>query len=155
MDEQGIKVLVERYNEVSLSVSKLANYLIKEQMDSEITSDQYYTLKYINQLGSCTSSHLADVFEVKKSAITAIINRMWEKGFIQRTRDEEDRRVVYLTLTAEGQNLYHKLEKRIYQLVKSFITKFDNEEIQQFLSTYEKLNDILLDLKKDKVEKQR
>lgn len=149
MYEGILKDLVDRYIAVSFSVTTLAGSMVKEQIGSEITSDQYYTLRHIYQSGSCTSTHLAEVFEVKKSAITAIINRMWDKGLIKRTRDENDRRIVYLTLTEQGNELYLMLERRIYNLVESFISKFDENEITQFLKTYEKLNEILQEIKKN------
>ena len=152
MNEQNIKELVDRYIAVSFSVTKTAAALVKCQMSSELTTDQHYTLRYINQVGSCTSSELAEVFDVKKSAITAMITRMWEKGFILRTRDENDRRLVYLTLTEEGKKHFMQAEERIHKLVESFITKFDGAEINQFITTYEKLNGVLINIADEKVE---
>jgi DNA-binding MarR family transcriptional regulator len=146
----NIKELVDRYIAVSFSVEKKAASLVKEQIGSDLTNDQHYTLRYINQVGSCTSSELAEVFDVKKSAITAMITRMWEKGLIQRTRDENDRRVVYLTLTEKGNELYAKTEEKIHKLVESLITRFDQAEIQKFIETFEKLNQVLLESKDDK-----
>lgn len=151
MSVPNIKELVDRYIAVSFSVEKKAASLVKEQIGSDLTNDQHYTLRYINQVGSCTSSELAEVFDVKKSAITAMITRMWEKGLIQRTRDENDRRVVYLTLTEKGNELYAKTEEKIHKLVESLITRFDQAEIQQFIETFEKLNKVLLESKDFKV----
>jgi DNA-binding MarR family transcriptional regulator len=138
-----IKDLVDRYIAVSFSVEKKAASLVKNQIGSDLTNDQHFTLRYINQAGSCTSSELAEVFDVKKSAITAMITRMWEKGLIQRTRDENDRRVVYLTLTEKGNELYVKAEEKIHNLVESLINRFDQAEIQQFIETFEKLDKVL------------
>lgn len=151
MNETNIMELVDRYIAVSFSVEKRAESLIKEQIDSDLTSDQHYTLRYINRVGSCTSTELADEFKVKKSAITAIINRLWEKGLIQRTRDENDRRVVYLTLTDKGNELFLKSEERIHKLVESLINRFDQAEIKQFIETFEKLNQVLMETKDCKV----
>ena len=151
MCEKSIKDLVDHYIHVSFSVNKIAEGLIKEEIGSDLTNDQHYTLRYINKVGTCTSSELAEVFDVKKSAITAIITRLWEKGFIQRTRDENDRRLVYLALTDQGNEMFQKTEERIHSLVESFITQFDQEEIIQFLKMYDKLNDILLE-RKSRVE---
>jgi DNA-binding MarR family transcriptional regulator len=145
MTDKNIKDLVDRYIAVSFSVHKKAEQLIQDEIGSGLTNDQHYVLRYMNKVGTCTSSELADVFEVKKSAITAIITRLWEKGLIQRTRDVEDRRVVYLTLTEQGQSLFDKTEDRIHKLVESFINQFDNPEINQFINTYEKLNNILIE----------
>ncbi|AND42103.1 MULTISPECIES: MarR family winged helix-turn-helix transcriptional regulator [Cytobacillus] len=143
MNVPNIKDLVDRYIAVSFSVEKKAASLVKNQIGSDLTNDQHFTLRYINQVGSCTSSELAEVFDVKKSAITAMITRMWEKGLIQRTRDENDRRVVYLTLTEKGNDLYVKAEEKIHNLVESLINRFDQVEIQQFIETFEKLDKVL------------
>ncbi|EFV78369.1 MULTISPECIES: MarR family winged helix-turn-helix transcriptional regulator [Bacillaceae] len=143
MNVPNIKDLVDRYIAVSFSVEKKAASLVKNQIGSDLTNDQHFTLRYINQVGSCTSSELAEVFDVKKSAITAMITRMWEKGLIQRTRDENDRRVVYLTLTEKGNELYVKAEEKIHNLVESLINRFDQAEIQQFIETFEKLDKVL------------
>lgn len=151
MCDKSIKDLVDHYIHVSFSVNKIAEGMIKEEIGSDLTNDQHYTLRYINKVGSCTSSELAEVFDVKKSAITAIITRMWEKGLIQRTRDENDRRLVYLALTDKGNDLFLKTEERIHALVESFITQFDQDEIVSFLKMYDKLNDILID-RKSRVE---
>nr|WP_245349987.1 MarR family transcriptional regulator [Cytobacillus eiseniae] len=145
--------MIDSYIDLSFSVHRKGESLIREQIEGDLlTNDQHYTLRYINRAGSCTSTELAEEFDVKKSAITAIINRLWEKGFIQRTRDENDRRVVYLTLTKQGKELYIKTEEKIYKLVETFIKQFDQEEIQAFIKTYEKLNKILIESKDYKVE---
>lgn len=90
---------------------------------------------------------MAEAFDVNKSAITAIINRMVDRGFIQRTRDENDRRVVYLTLTKKGIEIHHKTIEKVHHLVASIITRFEEDEITNFIETYEKL-DLILDNKK-------
>ncbi|MGG0716967.1 MarR family transcriptional regulator [Robertmurraya massiliosenegalensis] len=147
MSNEDIQKLVDRYVDVSFSVTKKAEALITEQLGSNLTHDQLYILRYINRVGSCTSTALSDEFEVKKSAITAIINRLWEKGFILRTRDEKDRRVVYLALTEKGEDLFWKIDERIHHLVQGLISQFEPSEIVQFIETYEKLNHVLIDLK--------
>ncbi|CAM3789069.1 MarR family winged helix-turn-helix transcriptional regulator [Mesobacillus zeae] len=151
MSDKLIQQLVDRYIAVSFSVTKRGESLIKQQIGSDLTSDQHYTLRYINKVGSCTSSELAEVFDVQKSAITAIIQRMWEKGLIQRTRDEDDRRVVYLALTDKGNDLFQGTELRIHKLVESIIKRFDMAEIQQFIETYEKLDSVLNEVKADQL----
>jgi DNA-binding MarR family transcriptional regulator len=152
MKDIRIQELIDRYVAVSFTVNKKAESLIKDQIGDELTNDQHYILRYIYKSGGCTSTELAEVFEVNKSAITAIINRMVDRELIKRTRDEEDRRVVYLTLTDAGTELFEKMEEKISDLVESIITKFDEKEIQNFLQIFEKLSEILLKMKMDKME---
>lgn len=150
MDKQKLQELINRYIRVSFSVTKKAELLIKDEIGDDLTYDQHYTLRYIKQRNNCTSSELAEVFAVNKSAITAIITRLADKGLIKRTRDETDRRVVYLNLTDNGHALFNQCEQRVQTLVEGFITKFNDEEINNFIETYEKLETLLNDIKEDR-----
>ncbi|OIK10477.1 MarR family transcriptional regulator [Bacillus sp. MUM 13] len=149
MHNDEVQGLIDRYLRVSFYVTKIGESLIKEQICSDLTNEQYYTLRFIQQAPQCKSTDLAEAFYVNKSAISAIITRLTDKGLIQRKRDENDRRVVYLTLTKEGEALFSAKEQKIHKLVESFITKFNNEEIEAFIHTYEKLSRILIEMTKD------
>jgi len=151
VDKQIIQELIDRYVTISFQVHKKAESLVKGQIGDDLTNDQHYILRYISQSGECTSSELADAFEVNKSAITAIINRMADRGLIQRTRDKNDRRVVYLTLTEAGNTLYQNCQEKIRFLVESIITQFEDSEIKNFINTYEKLAQILANKKKEEL----
>lgn len=116
----------------------------------DITHDQYYVLRYIYKRGVCTSTELADVFAVNKSAITAMTNRLVEKGMIARGKDEDDRRVISLTLTEKGKMWLVETERKVYELVETMMTKLSHEEIEQFIQTYEKLAMILQEMEEKK-----
>lgn len=135
--------LIKRYEAVSFLVNKRAEVLLRDQIGEVLTLDQHFTLRYIKNNGRVNSSELAEVFYVKKSAITAIINRLTHRELITRDRDPNDRRIVYLSLTDKGEDLYSKCEENVHQLVASFITKFDEKEITNFIETYEKLAGVL------------
>ncbi|WP_456276170.1 MarR family winged helix-turn-helix transcriptional regulator [Bacillus sp. AK128] len=152
MEKNGIEELINKYIEYSFSVTKKAENLIRKEIGDDLTTEQHYTLKYIHRVGVCTSTELADEFDVKKSAITGTINRLVERELIDRKRDEGDRRVIYLSLTPKGIEVYKKTQQQIYGIVEEIITKFDKQEIDSFLQTYEKLNQILIELKDSKQE---
>ncbi|GAA0328182.1 MarR family winged helix-turn-helix transcriptional regulator [Bacillus carboniphilus] len=154
MNKEQIQELIDRYVSVSFKVNNKAEWLIKEQIGSDLTYEQHYTLRFIHQNGKCTSTQLAEAFDVNKSAITAIITRLTDKEIIKRTRDPEDRRVVYLTLTDKGEKLYSESEKRVHALVGNIITQFNSEEIETFIQTYEKLLKILLNIQDQSQEEE-
>lgn len=144
-----LKELINRYINVSVSVHRRADRLTKQQLISDLTIDQHYTLRFVAYHGECTSTELAQHFDVEKSAVTSIIKRLVEKNLISRRRDQKDRRVVYLSLTEEGKKLYGECEERIYQVVGSFISKFDDQEITSFINTYEKLDRLLAEFERN------
>ncbi len=146
MTEKEIQKLIESYLRLTHEVWKRGEILIRRELDEQITNDQHYLMRYIHRRGKCTTTELAHAFAVQKSAITAIVNRLVEKNLLERIRGEKDRRVIYLTLTDEGKVLFNKAEANIYQLVESILTRFDRQEIEQFMNTFEKLAKILKEM---------
>lgn len=147
MEQRRIYELIDKYIEITHEVWKNSENLIREEISEDLTNDQHYILRYIYKNGKATTTGLAEAFSVQKSAITAIVNRLVDKNLIMRTYDEADRRYIFLTLTEEGKKQFEETEKKIFNLVKSFITKFDREEIENFIKTYEKLASIIREIR--------
>lgn len=96
-------------------------------------------LYILEKRGQQRSSELASQLSVTTGGLTGITDKLVEGGFINRTRDKQDRRVVYLTLTEKGSNELLKL----YTLRKTFIKRlFDGvskEELDHFKVTASKI----------------
>ncbi|HWO78286.1 MAG TPA: MarR family transcriptional regulator [Bacillus sp. (in: firmicutes)] len=146
MEKDQMMELVDRYVSVSFQVTNKAEALINNEIGADLTYDQHYILRYIHNAGKCTSTELAEAFDVNKSAITAIITRLTNRELIKRTRDPEDRRVVYLTLTEKGNELFSQTQQKVQKLFKRIITQFNDEEIAAFIQTYEKLLQAISDI---------
>jgi len=147
MDHATIQDLTERYFQCAYEVWKRGEALVRDEIGEQLTTDQLYILRYINQRQKVTTTELADVFCVHKSAITAMITRLTEKGLIGRTPDLQDRRIIYLNLTQEGKELFHKLQDKVFKIINALITQFEADEIKQFIRTYEKLAKILREMR--------
>lgn len=145
MDTTYLDHLIDRYDAVSFTVNRKLNALIRDQLDEDLTLDQFATLRYIKKKGRCTSTELADAFYVGKSAITAIITRLVDKRYIHRTSDGKDRRIIYLSLSPDGERVYDVIQKRIQELMTSFLKHFEPAEINAFIVTYEKLARVIVE----------
>lgn len=139
MDKCSLKRWYERYMDAAFMVTKRTNAEIMEAVHGDMTSDQYQILRFIDQKGQCTSSELAEVFVVGKSSITAMITRLVDRNILARTRDKQDRRLVYLSLTEHGKSVFSKAELKVQELVLSYLDHFDEKEVESFIATFEKL----------------
>ncbi|WP_229683229.1 MarR family winged helix-turn-helix transcriptional regulator [Virgibacillus oceani] len=138
-----LKELINRYQDAMNRVYRNVNIIMKDKIHSDITTDQFSTLQYIQKHKQCTSTDIAHEFGVGKSAVTAQINRLYEKGLIERNRDESDRRNVYLHVTEKGIELVHYTEDEVYAAIGKNLTHFDDEEIQSFIRSLEKLASVM------------
>ena len=78
---------------------------------------------------------LSDIFNVSKSAITQGLNHAEHKGYIKRSINFKNRRLVSVEVTEKGELLYEKNTQIIYSLVKKTIDKIGEEAFIEFLFT--------------------
>lgn len=142
MDQHKLEALIHRYEEVYMFATRKIASMIAEQI-KEITMEQYFAIRYLKKNSPCTSSELADACGVNRSAITAMVDRLVTKGFVQRIRDEGDRRMVYLESTEAGDRVYLEGEEKIRQLVESYLQELEEDEVEAFVRIYEKIVHII------------
>jgi DNA-binding MarR family transcriptional regulator len=70
-----------------------------------ITGPQLWALKTISQEESLSLRDLSERMYLHPSTITGVIDRLEKKGLVTRKRNQIDRRVIYVQLTAEGRRL--------------------------------------------------
>lgn len=130
---------INRYIDAYRVVTRQINAKLRDTFGELLTSDQFLILRLIGGQERCTSTYLAEAVAVGKSSITAIINRLDEAGMIQRTRDENDRRQVYLTMTERGKEVYLTSEKQMQDVISPYLFHFDDKDIEHFIVMFEKL----------------
>ncbi|MYL60016.1 MarR family transcriptional regulator [Virgibacillus halodenitrificans] len=140
--------LINRYQDAMNTIDRNVNLILKEKIHTEITTDQFPTLQYIQKHQQCTSSEIAAFLGVGKSAITAQINRLDEKGLIIRRRDKQDRRIVYLQLTERGNELVDYTRNNLTKEIGTYLGNFNEEEIHTFIQALEKLAHVMATDKK-------
>jgi DNA-binding MarR family transcriptional regulator len=67
-------------------------------------------LMLLRARGPLTMTHLAELLDVSVASATGIVDRMEKKGVIARTRSEEDRRVVEVSVTERGEEIFSAMQ---------------------------------------------
>src|SRR5690606_9071842 len=120
---------------------------VSTQMSSHLMEDlsleQFLLLRLLYAKGPIRASEIAEQLLVHKSAITVRVEKLVKKGLIERQRDENDRRNVYLRLKENGRSLYESLEKNINQFVEAIVSDIPEKEMEVFLNVYEKIADYI------------
>jgi DNA-binding MarR family transcriptional regulator len=67
----------------------------------------------------------------RMSDITRLVDRLEESGWVERSRDREDRRVVRVKITAEGLALLNRLDRPVEDLHKRQFGHFSRAELAE------------------------
>ncbi|UFU00393.1 MarR family transcriptional regulator [Radiobacillus kanasensis] len=143
MNKLELHELIELYTSTMNEVNRRVNVIMNDKVHQELTTDQFGTLRFLDKHQPTTSTEIANEFSIGKSAVTAQVNRLFERGLIDRRRDEEDRRIVYLQLTEKGKALVEEGTERLYEVLGDILTQFSKEEVTTFVHSLEKLVTIL------------
>jgi DNA-binding MarR family transcriptional regulator len=87
-------------------------------------------LFFISNRGSTTTGKLAVVLKVTPTNITGIIDRLLEKNLITRTGDPDDRRVIWLRTTPQGDELVAELRQKRRERMTELFNRFTDEEAE-------------------------
>ncbi|MDD6796462.1 MAG: MarR family transcriptional regulator [Clostridiaceae bacterium] len=135
--EQVLNVLlVDLFNDIL----KIEQKSLTQGNFSDLSLTEVHTLEAIGLYDSKTMSEVASKLEITVGTLTTAINKLIKKGYVERKRIEEDRRVVMVQLTKKGKLVYRVHEKFHSDMIKSTIDCMSEEEEKVLISSLEKLN---------------
>lgn len=106
-----------------------------------ISEQQWRILRVLCEENNSTSSVLAKKTLLPAPSMVGIIDRMMTKGLVQRKRDQKDRRVIYISLTDQGETLMQNLIPEIDNIYKQIISSCDQESWSIMINTLQTIID--------------
>ena len=124
----------------------LKNRLNRELEKEEITVSQFAVIKDIemnsfkaNKEVGVTAVEIAERLDMDKPTISGIINRLIDKGYIEKLSNPDDRRSFILKLTGESKDKLPTLERINNEVISYAIEGLSKEEIEMFKNTMAKM----------------
>ena len=93
-----------------------------------LTPAQYDVLAQLSDAPGMTQQALAERLMVTKGNVCGLIDRMSERGFVQRRSDPEDRRANLLFVTDLGRDVAEKAIPAYAQFVREHLAVLDEGE---------------------------
>lgn len=141
--DKRIQEAVSLFEEVLIYGTERVIRSVDDPLWREYSPEQMQVLKLIYKEGEITSSRLAILQGVHKSAISNRLKKLIEKEVI-RIKPSGDKREKILVLTALGETVIKRSDAVLHEYIGKLMTnKVDDQEIEQFLVTFRKLKEIL------------
>lgn len=94
-----------------------------------ISMAQLHILYTLQRSGEMPMSRLADVLQVSLSNATGLIDRIEERGFVERTRVPEDRRIVMIRVTDAGRRMLEEVDAISSELLRSVFGRIGRSQV--------------------------
>ena len=99
------------------------------------TTSQCYVLLELNKSAKLTMNELSEKMNLNTSTMTRIINNLVRDGYVERLRDEGDRRVVVAQLTRSGIESASQLQLTIIDYYRDIVSHLPSGQIEDVLKS--------------------
>ena len=86
-------------------------------------------------------SSIAKKLNITVGTLTTAVNSLVNKKYAVRRRSEEDRRVVFVSLTEKGERAYRHHEDYHRQMTRAILEKLEAEELPVLVKTLDALTE--------------
>jgi DNA-binding MarR family transcriptional regulator len=117
------------------------SYAVSNQFG--ITGPQLWVLKTISQNEILNLSELGKRMCHHPSTMTGLIDRLEKKGYVERDRGREDRRIVKLSLTPKGKELVRRAPNPIQGKMIYGLRKLRKGELHSIYRSVQKLVEVM------------
>ena len=100
--------------------------ILRARIDSRarrlnLTQAQWRIAAYLVRQPGLTQTELAAIFDMRKTALSPMIERMLESGWIERRVDSQDRRILRLFLTDEIASTFRQVRRESREMYESVL----------------------------------
>lgn len=130
------KLLVQLFNDI-LHIEEKS---LKNTEFTDLSITEIHTIEAIGVGKSRTMGEIAHDLRITVGTLTTAITKLIKKGYVERKRIEEDRRVVLVNLTSKGEDVYNVHQIFHEEMIHAMLNKFSDEEEKVLALSLEKLN---------------
>lgn len=131
------EMLVNLFNHVMAVESEA---VITEEY-KDITNNDMHIIEAVGIGEPKNMSEIAKSLSVTVGTLTTNMNGLEKKGYIVRTRSNEDKRVVYTTLTERGKKAFFHHRDFHKEMIKAAVAGLDDDEKRLLYKCLIKLDD--------------
>ncbi len=140
MLEQADLQIIMRLRQIIQEMSRHSKYLLEKH---KITIPQLICLQEIFQHGPISLGALTKIVFLNNSTVTGIVDRLENRGLVQRTRISKDRRQVHAEITQTGIEFIEKSPPPLQKAFFNRLAELDEEKITLILWSLEMIVDML------------
>ena len=127
--------------------------LLERLKETGLTIGQPKVLDYLKEHDGSNQKEIAMACFLEAGSLTSILNRMEEKGLVERRMLNGNRRSFHVFLTENGKKNQELVEEMFAEIEKDALDGISSEEFETFMEVYRKIYGNLLQAER-KTEKE-
>jgi DNA-binding MarR family transcriptional regulator len=112
---------------------------IKKYGDKGLTARQIEYIDVINRLGNPNFGEIAKALKLSKPSVTAIVDKLVGKGYVQKFQSDEDRRSFHVHLSTKGEKFVKMHNEAHSRIADLFRNNLDNSDLETLVAILNKV----------------
>lgn len=127
MDDEDLRIIIELFDDIGDKILKTAEITLKSY--ENLTIAEANAIYVIGPHEPKTMKQIAEALGVAVSTPTRTIDRLVEKGLVNRNVGKKDRRKLLIQLTPEGKELLKRMDEEGMLMARKMFENLQDEEI--------------------------
>ncbi len=128
MDDEDLRIIIELFDDIGDKILKTAEITLKSY--ENLTIAEANAIYVIGPHEPKTMKQIAEALGVAVSTPTRTIDRLVEKGLVNRNVGKKDRRKLLIQLTPEGKDLLERMDEEGMLMARKMFENLQDEEIE-------------------------
>lgn len=129
--------MLDELDSIFSRIGRLTRRMVAK--DANMTFGQFAVLRLLFQSGPLPMGSLAEQLDVSLAGATGVIDRLVQAGMVERRRSEEDRRMVWVDLSAFGRQKMLDLQRSRHEYMGLLLAPLSEPELKTLVSLLERV----------------
>jgi DNA-binding MarR family transcriptional regulator len=130
------ELLVKLFNDIL----QIEEQSLKGDRFNDLSITEIHVIEAIGLGQERNMSSVARDLDITIGTLTIAINNLLRKGYVNRTRSDEDRRIVLISLTEKGEDAFVHHSHFHDEMIRTTISRLSEEEMKILISALENIN---------------
>lgn len=132
------------------NINNIEEQAIRTEEYKDLTTNEMHVMEAIGQDAAKNMSAVARALGVTTGTLTISVNSLVKKGYVDRMRSEEDRRVVLVSLSPRGRSAFRHHQHFHEEMIEGIVTQMNEEEKKVLAKALTNLNIFFMEKAKKK-----
>lgn len=125
---------------VLMRASKSVEERIKKDIKSYgVSITEFTILEALYHKGDLTVNQICDAVLINSGSMTYVIDKLQQRGLLERITSEEDRRVIHVRITNQGKELMDDIFPKHEKVIEKVFEDVNSEELESVIDILKRI----------------
>lgn len=154
ISHETLHIILIQFLRTTKKFNEFEKMSIELENNERLYPSEFHIIEAVGNNRANKVTELSQKFHITKGAVSQVVNKLHDKGFINKERNKDFGKEIVLSLSEKGQRAFeiqNKMHKKMEKEFVSYLESFSPEQINSFLQILAKIEDYIDAFLKDEL----